>query len=589
MVVLLAFVFGAHVEMLSATHIEDSAQDTLAADNIRGKKSTVSTLLDNLVNKLDDRLMDKPLTQEMKEKVLQKIEALKVSGPDHKDVMRTTTGKPGNPVIPSNNNVPSWKFDSPENPSAAQRLQQLYMKKLLPLEKLSQFEEFHSPELTDADFGSRPMVLLVGQYSTGKSTFIRHLLQRDYPGIRIAPEPTTDKFVCVTWGESDQVIPGHAFVHDTSLPFTQLSRFGKTFLTRFEAAKLNSTVLGGVTFIDTPGVLAGDKQATKRGYDFEGVMKWFAERVDMILLMFDAHKLDISDEFNRCIRALKGNDHKIHIILNKADQVTAEQLMRVYGALMWSLSKIVDTPEVIRVYVGSFWDRPLQNEALRKQFEQEEQDLYKNIAELPRYSSWRKVNDVIKRARLAKIHALLLSHLRRTIPYFGKTAAKARTIDDLPGMYWKVAKQHNVPLGDFPPVQNMQEKLKDHDFTMLPPLDMSKLRALESLLSKDIPALLKDMPAEWNGSRDHLANKLTNHGGKLSLLVLLMAFLLHKYSYCVWHYTQPHAIKALQILHEVVFPLSDWSLRMRQSFLLLKKCTFYTKELFNLILKKWIK
>ena len=32
----------------------------------------------------------------------------------------------------------------------------------------------------------------MGQYSTGKSTFVRHLLQRDYPGLRIGPEPTTD-------------------------------------------------------------------------------------------------------------------------------------------------------------------------------------------------------------------------------------------------------------------------------------------------------------------------------------------------------------------------------------------------------------
>lgn len=43
----------------------------------------------------------------------------------------------------------------------------------------------------DPDFDAKPMILLVGQYSTGKTTFIRHLLERDFPGIRIGPEPTT--------------------------------------------------------------------------------------------------------------------------------------------------------------------------------------------------------------------------------------------------------------------------------------------------------------------------------------------------------------------------------------------------------------
>ena len=68
----------------------------------------------------------------------------------------------------------------------------------------------------------------------------------------------------------------------------------------------------------------------------------------MILLLFDPHKLDISDEFKEVIGALLGNEEKVRVCLNKADSVDQQQLLRVYGALMWSLGKVMNNPEVVR-------------------------------------------------------------------------------------------------------------------------------------------------------------------------------------------------------------------------------------------------
>ena len=52
--------------------------------------------------------------------------------------------------------------------------------------------------------------------------------------------------------------------------------------------------------------------ATKtHSYDFKEVCQWFAERCDLILLLFDAHKLDISDEFQSTLDRLKGQEDKI--------------------------------------------------------------------------------------------------------------------------------------------------------------------------------------------------------------------------------------------------------------------------------------
>ena len=75
------------------------------------------------------------------------------------------------------------------------------------------FPDFHSPSITQTDFDAKPMVLLMGQYSTGKTSFIRFpgfciiisitmllrfLLERDFPGANIGPEPTTDRFTGIT-------------------------------------------------------------------------------------------------------------------------------------------------------------------------------------------------------------------------------------------------------------------------------------------------------------------------------------------------------------------------------------------------------
>ena len=119
------------------------------------------------------------------------------------------------------------------------------------------------------------------------------------------------------YGDQDGVIPGNALVVDPKKQFRPLSKYGNAFLNRFQCSSTKSDVLKGISIVDTPGILSGEKQRTDRGYDFIGVLEWFAERVDRILLLFDAHKLDISDEFKLSIEALKGNDDKIRIVLNK--------------------------------------------------------------------------------------------------------------------------------------------------------------------------------------------------------------------------------------------------------------------------------
>ncbi|KAI6690596.1 hypothetical protein NL676_027424 [Syzygium grande] len=393
-------------------------------------------------------------------------------------------------------------------------LKKLYIQKLKPLEVTYRFNDFVSPSLTNSDFDAKPMVMLLGQYSTGKTTFIKHLLKSSYPGAHIGPEPTTDRFVVVMvcyWksfiassvknnvslGPDERSIPGNTVAVQADMPFSGLTTFGTAFLSKFQCSQMPHPLLEHITFVDTPGVLSGEKQRTQRAYDFTGVTSWFAAKCDLILLLFDPHKLDVSDEFKRVISSLRGHDDKIRVVLNKADQVDTQQLMRVYGALMWSLGKVINTPEVMRVYIGSFNDKPVNEAATgpigKELFEKEQEDLLSDLKDVPKKACDRRINEFVKRARAAKIHAYIISHLRKEMPaMMGKAKTQQRLIDNLEDEFAKVQREFHLPPGDFPNAEHFRETLSGYNIDKFEKLKPKMIQAVDDMLGYDIPDLLKN-------------------------------------------------------------------------------------------------
>jgi GTPase SAR1 family protein len=337
------------------------------------------------------------------------------------------------------------------------------------------------------------MVLIVGQYSVGKTSFIRSLLGKDFPGQRVGPEPTTDRFVAVSYGEDERVMPGHALAMQADQPFRSLQQYGNNFLTKFEGAIVDSPILRNITLVDTPGVLSGEKQRIGRDYDFSSVISWFAERADLIIVMFDAHKLDISDELKMVIDVLRPHHEKMRVLLNKADAIDTQQLMRVYGALMWSLGKVVQTPEVCRVYIGSFWDAPLHNIENAMLLEREKQDLLDELMSLPENAVIRRINELVKRARSVKVHAYIIHYLRKQMPYMmGKQEKQAKLIARLDQEFLACARRYGLPLGDFPKVEKFRRNLKEvKDISRFQKLDKSLVHEMDRVFSHDIPRLME--------------------------------------------------------------------------------------------------
>ncbi|KAI8598245.1 hypothetical protein EDD21DRAFT_383042 [Dissophora ornata] len=302
-------------------------------------------------------------------------------------------------------------------------------------------------------------------------------------------------------GSEPRVIPGNAAAVSADLPFRGLDRFGQAFLTRFQVSQCPNPLLENMTLVDTPGILAGDKQRVERGYDFTKTIEWFAQRSDLILLFFDSHKLDISDEFKSSIFALKGQEEKVRVILNKSDMVDQQQLMRVYGALMWSLGKVIQTPEVMRVYLGSFWltRPPNVYEDCRALLEKEQSDLLKDLRDLPRNAAIRKVNEIVKRARLARVHAYIIGHLKKEMPaVFGKKSRQRELINNLEGEFLKVQQIYSVPEGDFPNVAAFRQCLEAYKFENFAKMNPPILSVAEEALSVDLPKIMTRFPHHVN-------------------------------------------------------------------------------------------
>lgn len=78
-------------------------------------------------------------------------------------------------------------------------------------------------------------------------------------------------------------------------------------------------------------------------------------------------------------RQMKGRESQIRLILNKADSLSTQDLMRVYGALFWSMAPLINVTEPPRVYVSSFWPHAYAPDTSQELFMKEEISLLEDL------------------------------------------------------------------------------------------------------------------------------------------------------------------------------------------------------------------
>lgn len=125
-------------------------------------------------------------------------------------------------------------------------------------------------------------------------------------------------------------------------------------------------------------------------------------------------------------------------------------------------------------------------------FEAEHAELLGDLLDIPARACDRRVNEFVKRVRALRVHMLLIGALRKRLPaVFGKERAQRRMLDELPAVFHEVQAEHRLPTGDFPDLARFRAALANHDLSKFPVLTPAMAKQVDSVLSVDIPALVR--------------------------------------------------------------------------------------------------
>ncbi len=275
----------------------------------------------------------------------------------------------------------------------------------------------------------RPMVLILGNYSSGKSTLINEFLGADIQAIGQAP--TDDSFTIITYDDAaddDQEIQvtqerdGKFLLNDPDYPFEILKKHGQRFSAHFRLKKVNSPFLKNLALIDTPGMLDSITERD-RGYDYQEVIGDLAQLADLVLVLFDPHKAGTVRESHTSLRetiTTRTFEDRVLFVLNRIDECASlSDLLQVYGTLCWNLSQITgrkDIPSILLTYSSRAAKNSTNHDEDRGflyNLENQRQKLKNSVLDAPRY----RLDNL---ATFVETHAERLDHFLEAILSYRK-------------------------------------------------------------------------------------------------------------------------------------------------------------------------
>ena len=278
----------------------------------------------------------------------------------------------------------------------------------------------------------RPQVLVLGSYSSGKSTLIN-----DFIGAKIqatGQAPTDDSFTVITYDDSlpdeapiqvTESRDGKFLLHNGEYPFEMMKKHGQRFAAHFRLKKVNSPFLKNLAIIDTPGMLDSITERD-RGYDYQEVIGDLAQIADLVLVLFDPHKAGTVREAHTSLRdtlPARTFEDRVLFVLNRIDECASMiDLLRVYGTLCWNLSQITGRKDIPMIHLtyspqdAAAWKTDMDHSYLGH-LQNQREELRKAVLQAPRF----RLDNL---ASYIETHSERLAHMLEALISYRKRARK---------------------------------------------------------------------------------------------------------------------------------------------------------------------
>ncbi len=287
----------------------------------------------------------------------------------------------------------------------------------------------------EADIKWHPLVLVLGNYSSGKSALINEFVGADVQATGQAP--TDDSFTIITYDQTAspgspirvaEVRDGKHLLNDPEFPFETLKKHGQRFAAHFRLKKVNSPFLKTLAIIDTPGMLDSITERD-RGYSYQDVVGDLAQIADLILVLFDPHKAGTIREAHTSLRdtlPVRTFEDRVLFVLNRIDECgSLTDLLRVYGTLCWNLSQITGRKDIPMIHLTyspraakDSKNRLEQDTSYLQYLENQREELKKAVLEAPKHRLDHLATFVETHSeRLSHFLEALLSYRRKLYRY----------------------------------------------------------------------------------------------------------------------------------------------------------------------------